>query len=432
VRIELINTGTELLLGRVLNTHQHWICRRLADHGYVVNRATTVPDAGPEIAAAVQEALGRADLVLTTGGLGPTSDDRTRELVAQLLGRTLHEEPETLAHIKHFFASRDRPMPDRVRVQALVPQGALVLPNPNGTAPGLAIDASPNPFRAGGPPAWLILLPGPTRELRPMMANQVIPLLLQRLPRTEPFVCRTLRTTGLGESHLEERIAGSLDALVRGGLEPGYCARNGEVDIRLVACGADAQRLVAEAEQAILKTLGRHIFGFEDELLEEAVVRLLRESGRTLAVAESCTGGHLANRITNVPGASKVFLTGLVTYSNQAKQDLLGISPETLARHGAVSEPVAREMAEGIRRRTGANIAVATTGIAGPDGGTPEKPVGTVYLGLTDDRGTRGLKRINAYDRETFKQITSQQALELVRRALLRKEREAEKENPAG
>ena len=220
VIVELINTGSELMLGRVLNTHQQWLCRQLADLGYVVSRQVAVPDAGGDIAQAVREALARADLVIATGGLGPTSDDLTRDQIAQLLGKELQEDAAVLAHIRGIFESRGRPMPERTKVQALVPAGALVLPNPHGTAPGLAMEVRPNPFRAGGQPSWLIMLPGPPRELRPMFADSVVPLLRRVSPPTGSFVCRTLRTTGIGESVVEEKVGGPLQGLGKRGTRP--------------------------------------------------------------------------------------------------------------------------------------------------------------------------------------------------------------------
>jgi nicotinamide-nucleotide amidase len=268
-------------------------------------------------------------------------------------------------------------------------------------------------------PNWLIMLPGPPRELRPMFEEQVLPLIRAKLPLVNAFVSRTLKTTGLGESRVEEKIAGPLQGLTAAGLEIGYCARTGEVDLRLAAHGAGAGKLVAEAEQIVRVLLDKHIFGEGDEQLETVIVRLLTERKQTLALAESCTGGYLANRITNVPGASVIFLAGLVTYSNETKQEFLGVRPETLTKHGAVSEPVAREMAEGARQRIGADYALAVTGIAGPGGGTPEKPVGTVFIALATRDHTFVLNPVNRYDRETFKYVTSQQALELLRRTLL-------------
>ncbi|HEX4645883.1 MAG TPA: molybdopterin-binding protein, partial [Verrucomicrobiae bacterium] len=214
MNIELINTGSELMLGFILNTHQQWLCRQLADAGYVVSRQTAIADSGPAIQQTVSEALNRADLILVTGGLGPTSDDLTRDLIASLLGRKLRLDAGILAKIEAFFAERHRPLPENAKVQAQVPEGALVLPNPHGTAPGLAMEISPNPFRSGGKTTWLVMLPGPPRELRPMFTDQVLPLVRQKFPLDEAFVCRTLRTTGLGESYVEEKIARQLTPLV--------------------------------------------------------------------------------------------------------------------------------------------------------------------------------------------------------------------------
>jgi nicotinamide-nucleotide amidase len=417
--VELINTGSELMLGRVLNTHQQWLGRRLADLGYVVSRQVAVADTGPEIEKAVREALARADLVITTGGLGPTSDDLTRDLVAQLLKKELHEDADALANIERFFAGRKRLMPASAKVQALVPDGAKVLPNAHGTAPGLAMEVRSNGFRETGQPSWLMMLPGPPRELRPMFNEQVVPLLRHALPLKKEFVCRTLRTTGIGESMVQEAINGPLASLVVKGLDVGYCARIWQVDVRLSAHGSAAQSLVRDAERVVRGLLAPQIFGEEDDELESVIVRLMTERKQTLALAESCTGGAIAHRITNVPGASAVLLAGLVTYSNQAKQKFLGVREETLSAHGAVSEAVACEMVEGARRQTGADFALAVTGIAGPTGGSEAKPAGTVFIGLTSAAGTVVVRQFNPYDRETFKQATGNQALEMLRRALL-------------
>ena len=415
--IELVNTGSELMLGRVLNTHQQWICRQLADMGWVADRQVAVPDTAREIRDAVREALGRADLVIATGGLGPTSDDVTRELIAEMLGRKLVMNEEVREKIRQFFASRNRPQPARTEVQALVPEGAMVLPNSQGTAPGLAMEVPANRYRAAR--SWLIMLPGPPRELRPMWAEHVVPLLKREFAQPETFVCRTLKTTGIGESRVEEIIVRHLDEQLTAGLEIGYCARTGEVDVRFVCRGPNASACVAAAEKITRRLLRDHVYGVDDDQLETVIVRLLAERKQTLALAESCTGGFLANRITNVPGASAVLLAGLVTYSNDAKQQLLGVSVDALKGHGAVSEAVAREMVDGARRRTGADYAISVTGIAGPGGGTTEKPVGTAFIGLATPKATDVVHKVNAFDRETFKYVTSQQALEMLRRAIL-------------
>ena len=430
VNIELLNTGSELMLGRVLNTHQQWLCRRLADLGYVVTRQVAVPDTAHDIQSAVREALGRADLIIATGGLGPTSDDVTRDLIAQLLGKKLRLDDAVLNHIKRRFAARSLPMPKNNEVQALVPEGAMVLANPNGTAPGLAIEIESQTGRAGLPPgqdaqqrvptspfraAWLVMLPGPPRELRPMFDHFVVPLLRREFPLGAPFVCRTLRTSGIAESLVQEKIEAPLNTLAVAGLEIGYCALTGQVDVRLSARGGNGKKIVRAAEAIVQKILGAQIYGFDNEEMETVVVRLLTERKKTLALAESCTGGCIAHRVTNVPGASAVFPGGWVVYNNESKQKFLGVRAETLAAHGAVSEAVAREMAEGARLQLGADFAIAVTGIAGPDGGTKEKPVGTVFIGLAGEFGTVVERKFNPYERETFKEVTAWQALEMLR-----------------
>jgi nicotinamide-nucleotide amidase len=417
VTIELVNTGSELMLGRVLNTHQQWICRTLADRGYTVDRQVAISDDPEALVAAVREGLARADWVITTGGLGPTCDDRTRELVASMLGRTLKHDPAVEAQIRSYFEGRNRPVPARTKVEAMVPDGAEVLVNRHGTAPGLALWLDPNPFRPDGRPTWLVMLPGPPRELRPMVLEEMLPRLDQRFPRKDGFACRTLKTTGLGESYMEELLDAPLKDLVAAGMDLGFCARVGEVDVRFVARGPQAQATVAEAERRTRAVAGNYIFGVDDETLEAVLVRDLSGRGLTLALAESCTGGHIANRVTNVPGASAVLRAGLVTYANEAKESFLGVPRSLLVEHGAVSEPVARAMAEGVLRATGADFAIAVTGIAGPGGAVPGKPVGTVFIAVAGPGGVEVRKMLNAFDRETFKYITAQQAMA----ALLRK-----------
>lgn len=406
------------MLGRVLNTHQQWICRRLADAGLVVTRQVAVADNASSIRDAVREALGRADLVLTTGGLGPTADDLTRECLAALLGQPLVEDPSVRAHIASIFSARRRQPPDRVMVQALVPEGADVLPNAHGTAPGLSLEVPAGRF--GPQAALLIMLPGPPRELRPMFDDQVMPLLRQRWASLAAFRCVTLRTCGVGESWVEERLAPLLAPLIANGLEIGYCARPGEVDVRLAGRGSDGESLVGEAEEVVCRELADHLYGKDDEPLESVVIRLATHHALSLAVAESCTGGLLAHRLTNVPGASRVFWGGWVTYDNFAKVHQLDVDEAILQKEGAVSEACAMAMAEGARRHSGATVAASITGIAGPDGGSPEKPVGTVYVAVSSaTRGTVVRKFHHPFDRETFKNVTTQQALDLLRRQLI-------------
>ena len=421
--VEIVNTGSELMLGRVLNTHQQWLCRRLADLGHVVTRQVAVADTGADIQTAVREALGRADLVITTGGLGPTSDDITRELIAALLGKKLVENRDILTHIENYFAKRGRPRPVATSVETFVPEGALVFINQNGTAPGLAMAVEPPPTSTLNPPSspkkkWLIMLPGPPRELRPMFDNSIVPLLKQEFA-DEIFVCRTLRSVGVGESRVQEAIEDWVKPLVQRGLEDGYCARPWSGDVRLTASGPGAADLVGEGEAVVQRILGKHIFGYDDEAIETVIVRLLTERKQTLALAESCTGGNISHRLTNIPGASAILLGGVVTYADSAKEKLIGVRAETLEKHGAVSEEVAREMAVGVREKFGSDYAIAVTGIAGPGGGSPEKPVGTVFIALAAAAGVEVKKMLNPWDRATFKEVTATQAMEGLRSSLI-------------
>jgi nicotinamide-nucleotide amidase len=403
-RIELITTGTELLLGFTLNTHLNYIAQKLATIGLRLDRHTTVGDDPAELRAAIAEALARCRVLLATGGLGPTADDCTREVVAELLGRPLARDETIADAIRERFRRRGIAMPESVLRQALVPAGAQALPNPHGTAPGLAIEHENK---------LIVLLPGPPRELKPMFEQYVLPVLEQNFAPADRPVCRVFKVVGLAESVVEERIGAAP------GVELGFCARMGEVEVRILG------KNLAEAERKIRAALGPHIFGEGDDRLEEVVVKQLAAAGKTVAVAESCTGGLIAHRLTNVSGASRVFLAGYVTYSNESKVELLGVRPETLARHGAVSEEVCRAMAEACRRRSGADFALATTGIAGPTGGTPEKPVGLVYIGLATPTRTEVQRHLLLFDRETFKFFASQYALDALRRELLKSHRPA-------
>ncbi len=412
MRVSLVNTGTELLLGRVLNTHQQWLGARMAAQGWPITHQSTVPDTGHDIERALRAELAQGGVILTTGGLGPTSDDLTRQHLAALLKLPLREDAEVARAIHARFDRHQRPMPPSALVQALVPEGAAVLHNAQGTAPGLAMALGARPAIAT---SWLIMLPGPPRELRPMFDEQVIPWLHGHLPRQSPPLSLTLRTTGMGESRVEAAIAEMLTPLLAAGLEVGYCAHSAGVDVRLCASGPEAAATVNSAGLLVRGALAAHIYGAEDETLEEVVVRRLAQSGQSLAVAESCTGGLLAHRITNVPGASAVLVAGVVAYSNQAKCSLLGVRAETLSAHGAVSQAVACEMATGVRERNGADFGLATTGIAGPGGGSADKPVGTVLIALASARGVKAERQFNPFDRPTFKEITTQQALNRLR-----------------
>ncbi len=410
MKVEIINTGTEILLGNILNTHLQFLARELFPLGLRIERQATVPD-GDAIRQALTEAFARAEIVLVTGGLGPTTDDITREITAELLGLELVHDPAVMQAIEERFARRNIKITERVRRQAQVPKGAAVLPNPNGTAPGLYFD--PKCFPQGTVAKHLFLLPGPPRELQPMFNDHVAPVLKGILPAGEIPECRTYRVAGLGESNVEALVGERLLAI--DGLELGYCARPGEVDVRVIGSKAAIER----AEEIILPALKRHIASTDNSSLEQVVVHLLASRKETVATAESCTGGFLAHRITNVPGASDVFREGFVTYANEAKSRALKIDPELIAAHGAVSVEVATAMAEHARTTAGVDHALSTTGIAGPDGGSEEKPVGTVFIALAS-KGAATIVQKHTFptDRENFKWLVTQTALDLLRRQL--------------
>ena len=408
MRVVVINTGTEILLGDVLNTHLTFIAREIFPLRLRVERQLSVPD-GLAIRDALKENLARADLIFVTGGLGPTTDDITRELTAELLGLELEPDPALAATITQRLLRRGIRLTDRILRQALVPQGAEVLPNDHGTAPGLYLAARTHD---GSPSPHLFLLPGPPRELQPMFVQSVLPILRRTVRQAEPFDCCSYRIVGMGESYVEEAVGVQLLALP--GLELGYCARMGEVDLRLIG----SLEVLEKADAIVRGKLAAAIFSTSSENLETVIVRQLEERGATLAVAESCTGGYLAHRLTNVPGASNVFLAGYVTYANEAKISTLGVASELIEEHGAVSEPVARAMAEGARLHSNASFALATTGIAGPGGGSETKPVGTAFLALAGSGETIVRHLFFPTDRETFKQLVAQTALNLLRERL--------------
>ena len=410
MRVEVINTGTELLLGNVLNTHLKFFAEALFPLGLRIARQVTVPD-GDVIREALAEAAARAEIVLITGGLGPTTDDVTREIVAEWLGLELVHDAEIMRAIEARFARRAMPMSPRNQRQAQRPRESVVLWNHHGTAPGLYFPPLEKSGSAKSP--HIFLLPGPPRELQPMFTDSVLPILAKVLPPRSAFALRTFRIACLGESAVEELVGEPLLAL---GLEVGYCARPGEVDLRLI--GAD--EALARAEELVVEKLGGHIVSRDSRELEKVVVDLLTARGETLAVAESCTGGFIAHRVTNVPGASAVFMQGFVTYANDAKTRALAVPADLIREHGAVSAEVATAMAEGARAAAGTDHALATTGIAGPGGGSEAKPVGTVFIALATKLGPTVVERHRfQHERETFKNLTAQTALDLLRRRLV-------------
>ena len=409
VRIEIINTGTELLLGNTLNTHGAWFGRELFKLGLRISRQTTVPD-GDAIRESLQEALGRADALIVTGGLGPTSDDLTREITADVLGLEMITDESALRSLEGFFALRGKPMVAANLKQALCPVGADILPNPNGTAPGIYVPPRIN----GESNCAIFLLPGPPRELYPMFHAEVVPRLRALAGIEIAHEALVLKFTGIGESDFHQGIDSALAAVE--GLEYGYCAHIGELDLRMIG---EAEAL-AEGRRITLDRFGSYLISDDESSLEKTVVRLLTEKGIKFATAESCTGGLIANRITNVPGASDVFTHGFVTYANAAKSEMLGVSQKDIETSGAVSEIVARAMAEGALKKSGAGISVAVTGIAGPSGGTNDKPVGTAWIAVAVLGGqTESFSVYHPRNRKDFKLAVSQSALEAVRRRLI-------------
>ena len=409
MRTVVLNTGTELLLGDVQDAHLAFIAREIFPLGLRINEQRTVPD-GALIRTALTELFLRSEILLVTGGLGPTSDDITRDIVADLLGLELRQNTEVLALLKRRLKTRGIKWASSIARQADVPAGAQILPNKSGSAPGLYLRSNINPAVLS---PHLFLLPGPPRELQPMLRDSVMPILRSIVP-SRSIERRIYKIACVGESIVEEAIGAKVLAIP--GVELGYCARPGEVDVRIVGA-ADP---VARADKVIRGELGFSIFSTDDETLEEVLVKLLARRKETIAVAESCTGGLLAHRLTNVPGSSEVFLADCVVYANQAKIDLLDLDPKLIEQNGAVSERVARAMAEGARAKARSTYALSTTGIAGPSGGSPEKPVGTVCVGLAAPDETVVKSLFLPSDRETFKQLVAQAAFELLRRKLIR------------
>ncbi len=412
MKTEIIAVGSELLTPFFQDTNSLFLTGRLNDLGLAVSFKTIVGDDEGDLLEAIKVSLGRADLVIAMGGLGPTEDDRTREVFAEALGRRLVFEPRILAAIRRRFRSRGLPMSATNRKQSYVIEGAEVLDNPNGTAPGLWLAARRR---------RIALLPGPPRELKPMFDDQVRPRLMS-LARGST-VRRVLRLTGIGESAMEARIR-DLYREVPAGVSVTTLAMPGDLAIHLVYHG-DAARPAAgtglEAlEKKYVRRLAPWIYSTDGEPLEAVVGRLLTESNSTLACAESCTGGLLSHRLTNIPGSSAYLLESAVVYSNEAKTRRLGVPAALVAKHGAVSAAVAKAMAAGIRRTSGADYGLAITGVAGPGGGTARKPVGLVYVALARSAGLTVEKNLFLGGREQTKFQASQKALDILRKVLIK------------
>ncbi len=415
MKLEIVTIGTELLLGYTLDSNGAELGRALAAAGVEVVRRTSVADRPELIREAVQDALERTGAVITTGGLGPTRDDMTKTVVAELFGRPLVLDAALLAGLEARFKKMGRwPMPAANRSQAEVPAGATVLPNPRGTAPGLWLE-DPRGRLA-------VLLPGVPREMRGLVVDEVLPRLIERTVAPRRVIrSRTVRTTGIPESALAERVA-PIEATLAP-LTVAYLPSVFGVDLRVTAWDLEAEQadaLLGAAGPRLAQAAGEHYYGDDDTDLAAVVLEALRNGRHRLGVAESCTGGMVAERVTNIPGSSDTFIGGVVAYADVIKTAALKVPLETLAAHGAVSEATVRAMAEGAQRLFSVDSGLAVTGIAGPGGGTPEKPVGTVWLAARVHTDTRVVQRVFPGDRDEIRRRAAQAALDLLRRQLAR------------
>ncbi len=406
---EIISVGTELLLGQVVNTDAAIVARELSALGINLLHSCVVGDNPQRLKEAVETAISRSDLLIMTGGLGPTTDDLTKETTAAAAGKKLKLHEESLRRIENYF--NEKCVSENQAKQAYLPEGCTVLQNDNGTAPGCAFQADNG--------CTVLMLPGPPSELAPMMKNYAVPYLKQG--QESVIVSHNVHIYGKGEAPVALLMDDKMD-----GENPTLApyAKEGECFLRVTAKAENeeaADKLCKPLIDEIKGRLGDYVYSVDIESLEELVVKLLNEQGKTLATAESCTGGLLAKRITDIPGSSAVFHMGCVTYANEAKEALLYVPHEILEAHGAVSEETARAMAEGIVRRSGSDLGVGITGIAGPDGGTPEKPVGLIYIALSDGENTWVTKRSpigRTKSREWHRHCAASQALDMVRRYL--------------
>ena len=384
---EILCVGTELLIGDIVNTNAAYISKALAEMGISQYHQSVVGDNVKRLTEALEEALSRSDLVITSGGLGPTYDDLTKETAAKLMGREMHTDKESLEAIQTYFEKTGRTMTPNNEKQALVPDGSVVFKNPKGTAPGIAIeDFEKNKI--------IIMLPGPPRELEPMFKEQVMPYLLRFTDKV--MLSRNINIFGIGESSVETILMDLMKNSTNPTVAP--YVNTGEVRLRVTASAStyeECEKLCNNMIDTIQSTeVGKYIYGIDAGSLENALLSKLCEKNLTFATAESCTGGLISKRMTDLSGSSRVYLGSIISYANEVKQNLLGVRKETLETYGAVSEETAIEMARGARERLGTDIAVSTTGIAGPGGGTDEKPVGLVYVAISSKRGDR-VKKLN-------------------------------------
>jgi len=410
LKAEIIAIGSELLTPYRMDTNSLWLTERLNSVGIEVKAKTIVGDDEPRLEEAIKDALRRSDAIISTGGLGPTEDDITRKVFARVTARQLLLDYDVLQEIRERFASRGYQMTPNNERQALIPKGASVLPNPNGTAPGIKMNQDGK---------LIVLLPGPPREMKPMFDDYVRPE-LERMSRGIRISTRTLKVTGLGESAMDDLIA----PVYRQYSNPTTTIlfTDSDLEIHLTAKAETAERaewLADELAEKLADKLGNYVYSTNGEALEEVVGHRLALKGYTLATAESCTGGLVSERITRVPGSSGYFLGGIISYTETAKSALLGVSSDLIEARGVVSGDVAEAMARGAKQRFGSTIGLSITGIAGPAGGTEETPVGTIYIGIADDVVTSNRRMILPGDRHLIRWRASQAALEMVRRRYL-------------
>ncbi len=402
---ELISVGTEILLGDILNTDAQYLSIELAKLGISVIHQSTVGDNRERLLAQLDEAAKRSDIIILSGGLGPTPDDLTKEVCCEFFGKEMFLHEPTVEKIKKYFSSKGIEMAQNNLKQAMLPKDCVIFPNDNGTAPGMAIEKDG---------VHILVLPGPPRELKPMFQNCAVPYLMQFSDRI--IVSHNIRTFGIGESSMAENVNDLFDA--QNPTVAPY-AKDGEALLRVTAMAMtkeDAESLCEPIIEEIKNRLDAYVYGVDYNCIEEAVVGMLKEHHLKVATAESCTGGLIAKRITDVPGASEVFECGIISYANGIKHKVLGVSEDDLNKYGAVSEPVAKQMAQGALKVSGADIAVSVTGIAGPDSDSTGKPVGLVYIGLADKENVWVREiRTSRRDRSYNRYVSASNALDMIR-----------------
>ncbi|MBW6411478.1 competence/damage-inducible protein A [Clostridium weizhouense] len=409
MRVEIIAVGTEILLGDIINSNAQYLAKQLALLGLDMYNQQVVGDNEERILKAFDDAFKRSDIVITTGGIGPTKDDMTKEVAAKYFNKKLIAHEESIEKIKRYFKTMGKEMPESNLKQGLYPENSIVIENNNGTAPGTIIEENNK---------IMIIMPGPPNEMKPMFENSVMPYLKAKSDTT--LVSRTIKIIGIGESSVAEKIQDLIDKQTNPTIAP--YAKEGEVTLRVTAKAGNenkALKLIEPVIKEIQDRLGENIYTIGEEPIEEVVSKMLIDKKLTISTAESCTGGMIAAKLVSYPGVSEVFLEGCVTYSNEAKHSRLNVSTDTLDKYGAVSYETAKEMAEGVAKTSNTDVSIVTTGVAGPGGGTDEKPVGLVYIGLYIKGKVSVEKHIFKGDRNKVRTQATIRGLDMVRRGLM-------------